>query len=192
MKKIEKVTDCDRPLILREEYLVPHIHVRQHGSWMPIVLPLHNDADFLNFPIDHYHYDIRFLYLREMRLIVGNSLVCMSMQAITAYIGSQVVGNDLGDCDLATIKFFKRKCRRQNFDWLLNYRGKIKRFADFEDYFCGIKARIAPCGKCPHKGVDLRQVLPDENGIKTCPAHGLRFDKQGDIYVENRIDSDSR
>lgn len=30
-------------------------------------------------------------------------------------------------------------------------------------------------GKCPHRGFDLSQVAPDENGIITCPLHGLKF-----------------
>lgn len=31
-------------------------------------------------------------------------------------------------------------------------------------------------GKCPHRGYDLTNVLPDEKGIITCPLHGLKFD----------------
>ena len=30
-------------------------------------------------------------------------------------------------------------------------------------------------GKCPHRGYDLSQEIPDENGIITCPLHGLKL-----------------
>lgn len=33
-------------------------------------------------------------------------------------------------------------------------------------------------GKCPHRGFDLSQVAPDENGVITCPLHGLKFDSK--------------
>jgi nitrite reductase/ring-hydroxylating ferredoxin subunit len=32
-------------------------------------------------------------------------------------------------------------------------------------------------GKCPHRGYDLSNEIPNENGIITCPLHGLQFDK---------------
>jgi len=34
-------------------------------------------------------------------------------------------------------------------------------------------------GKCPHRGYDLSQVEADKNGIKTCPLHGLKFNREG-------------
>ncbi|MDE0360662.1 MAG: Rieske 2Fe-2S domain-containing protein [Rhodospirillaceae bacterium] len=36
-------------------------------------------------------------------------------------------------------------------------------------------ARITPEGTCPHQGADLSDVRPDEQGIITCPLHGLRW-----------------
>lgn len=42
-------------------------------------------------------------------------------------------------------------------------------------------------GKCPHRGMDLSQVTPDENGIITCPLHSLKFDSRTKkIINENR------
>lgn len=46
-----------------------------------------------------------------------------------------------------------------------------------------------PCGQplhysrpevpCPHKGFPLGSLPPDEKGRRTCPAHGLRWGKDG-------------
>jgi hypothetical protein len=41
-----------------------------------------------------------------------------------------------------------------------------------------LKHKCIVNGKCPHKGYDLTNELPDENGVVTCPLHGLKFNKQ--------------
>ncbi len=40
-----------------------------------------------------------------------------------------------------------------------------------------LKHKCIHKGKCPHRGFDLTNEEPDENGIITCPLHGLKFDK---------------
>lgn len=39
-----------------------------------------------------------------------------------------------------------------------------------------LKHKCIHKGKCPHRGYDLSNEKPDENGIITCPLHGLKFD----------------
>jgi len=38
-----------------------------------------------------------------------------------------------------------------------------------------LKRKCIHNGKCPHRGFDLSNEKPDENGVITCPLHGLRF-----------------
>lgn len=38
-------------------------------------------------------------------------------------------------------------------------------------------------GKCPHKGYDLSNVIPESN-IITCPLHGLKFSKETGILIK--------
>lgn len=40
-----------------------------------------------------------------------------------------------------------------------------------------LKHKCIHKGKCPHRGYDLSNEIPDENGIITCPLHGLKFDR---------------
>lgn len=40
-----------------------------------------------------------------------------------------------------------------------------------------LKHKCIHKGKCPHRGFDLTNEKPDEDGIITCPLHGLKFDK---------------
>ncbi|WP_407947149.1 Rieske 2Fe-2S domain-containing protein [[Phormidium ambiguum] IAM M-71] len=37
------------------------------------------------------------------------------------------------------------------------------------------------CGKCPHRGIDLKSINGDRKGNKICPAHGLKWNKQGQL-----------
>lgn len=38
-------------------------------------------------------------------------------------------------------------------------------------------------GKCPHRGYNLTHTEPDDNGIITCPLHGLQF--KNNILINN-------
>ena len=38
-----------------------------------------------------------------------------------------------------------------------------------------LKHKCIHKGKCPHRGFDLTNEIPDENGVITCPLHGLKF-----------------
>ncbi len=38
-----------------------------------------------------------------------------------------------------------------------------------------LKHKCIHKGKCPHRGMDLSNEAPDENGIITCPLHSLKF-----------------
>jgi hypothetical protein len=49
------------------------------------------------------------------------------------------------------------------------FTGFGKQFLD--DY----KNKKMKCSRCPHKGT-LLNSMPNEKGVVTCPAHGLRFD----------------
>ena len=44
-----------------------------------------------------------------------------------------------------------------------------------------LKHKCIHKGKCPHRGYDLSQVEADRDGVKTCPLHGLKFNKKGNM-----------
>lgn len=46
-----------------------------------------------------------------------------------------------------------------------------------------IKHKCIHKGKCPHRGMDLSQVVPI-NGVIRCPLHGLEFDEQTKQLIE--------
>lgn len=48
-----------------------------------------------------------------------------------------------------------------------------------------LKHKCIHKGKCPHRGYDLSNEIPDENGIITCPLHGLKFDTKDNNKIIN-------
>ena len=46
-----------------------------------------------------------------------------------------------------------------------------------------IKHKCIHKGKCPHRGFDLSNIKPDENGIIKCPLHSLKFN----TFENNKI-----
>jgi len=44
-----------------------------------------------------------------------------------------------------------------------------------------LKHKCIHKGKCPHRGYDLSNEIPDQEGNITCPLHGLRFNKKKEI-----------
>lgn len=47
-----------------------------------------------------------------------------------------------------------------------------------------LKHKCIHKGKCPHRGYDLSNESPDNDGIITCPLHGLRFDQNKKLITE--------
>jgi len=48
-----------------------------------------------------------------------------------------------------------------------------------------LKHKCIHKGKCPHRGFDLSNIKPDENGIITCPLHSLMFDTNNNNKIIN-------
>jgi len=48
-----------------------------------------------------------------------------------------------------------------------------------------LKYKCIHKGKCPHRGFDLSNIQPDENGIITCPLHSLKFNTKDNNKIIN-------
>lgn len=136
------------------------------GGWIPILPPFHHDAEILDFPWLHYHYDPRFLTTREYRTFHfgrplhphpgqwKNGVFTISPSPRTFFVGSP--------------EYRRKKCQRM-----------MPTFPRAEAVFMPALERAYVThrmrrGRCPHKGIDLTNC-PVIDGIVTCPAHGLRW-----------------
>lgn len=174
------LSDLREPPLVGALYMVPVIRDYPwcgHTSNWPVLGPLHDDKDFFNFSVPHYHIDIRFTTARqEAIMLTRGDLQWFSSNAdVVAAMGSL-------SCPLASHGYrlpkgmpglMRRRCRRASYycpaeaDPIKEMRKKL-----------GDPAEAIRLGDgrllCPHRKVDLSQFTPDADGIVTCPLHGLR------------------
>lgn len=177
-ERIQNIEDLTEPPTVGKFYMVPCVHVRetarglslgQPSGWLPVMGPKHGDAEVVEFPWRHWHYDFRFFTDRALRVLWGNPF---SNVLRTETQPRQGTPEPLPGISSAPTNR-RMKCRRAMPEypadkvetlWLPELR---KEFAD----------KRVKCGNCPHRGLPLSS-LPREPGtsIVTCPGHGLRWD----------------
>jgi hypothetical protein len=177
-----KVDELDQPPIVGEVYLVPCIveynykketfiipkgenilRCDQYGNYwiqvedkeeitityknvFPIINHKHSDKENGQ-DYDHYHLDSRFLVNEDGNMKVYSGIRWDKKDPLIEYIALTCIGVT-----------FKHITPVQ-----LISKSKLK-------HNCIHK------NKCPHRGMDMSQVVP-VNGVITCPLHGLQFDE---------------
>lgn len=177
-----KVEDIKRPLLKGEKFLVPClvkkelIQKDEEDLWLDLtntttktklyVLPIinhpHNDIENGQ-PEVHYHLDYRFIKHKDD----GNFPTIKNTHSLHVY------GNEIRPTSSSgNLEYHLLPVINESFKGItpVNLIKKTK-----------LKHKCIHKGKCPHRGYDLSQVKQDENGIITCPLHGLRFNKKGSI-----------
>jgi hypothetical protein len=169
----QRIEDLDGPPVIGVFYDVPCVLWKQHAersAWvMPIIGPRHEDAEFLNFEHDHYHFDWRFTARPYYESIASHTRPRTGTvhARVAAYSYPQsVVGG-------STSEPFRRRlrCKREMPEWPVVHHVHFAMENAFEG--CVLK----PGKICPHRGFDLSGVKPNESGQIVCPGHGLAFDK---------------
>jgi nitrite reductase/ring-hydroxylating ferredoxin subunit len=184
---ILSIEELNSPPVIGEIYLVPCVYgqitllskgqVKQAELW-PIMRPSHQDSYYYNqtryiwkdnatgyemieeeFYEDdpstphHYHVDPRFApkeFYTEWEILNNNLHNVIDVQS--------------------EVQWKEMICLREMPKQRL-FTGFGKRFV--EDH----KKRKIICGRCPHRGVLLNSI-PIEDGIITCPNHGLQFNAE--------------
>lgn len=170
MTKLERADRATGPLVVGRRYLVPTVLATWRGvkrAW-PVLGPEHDDADFLNFPIRHYHLDLRFLAARWLDTSwSGDDFIVASGMPLCATDREGTRRQDLPPPALR-----QRQCRSAtiNFGSLDTAYRPPKR----------IEAALGPlraayAGRQCAKG-KLGSIPPAADGVITCPLHGLRID----------------
>lgn len=166
-----KIEDLDRPAELGEWFSVPCIvtHNTTYSSeFTPYIFPLidnlHDDKKSGQLK-KHYHIDSRFI-LYNIGMPNDFSIV---RTIIEDYDGCEYIAHN-------SIRFFPDKDTKIVYKKLqvLNLQ---EEYATPTRLIADKKYKCIKNDKCPHKGYDLRNVLP-VNGVVRCPLHGLKFDKQ--------------
>lgn len=151
MSNIQKISDVEHPQIGRY-YLVPCV------DWIPVIGPWHEDAEDIGFHRWHYHRDVRFFTVDEMR-------PCSSLSLALALVVAP---------DSPPVVYRRRRMLREmpEFPLLSESGRKIDWLKRLEKRFSNVKMK---CRLCPHRGMPLDQMKPDAEGNIVCHGHGLKW-----------------
>ena len=141
-------------------------------QWVPIIGPLHEDKEYFDFNVLHYHIDFRFVepqifdkwaseliyhwqdkgYLLELLIEKHQILEGPILRECTCHRSMPVFPTRLASTG----------------DWLKSVRALEEAFSET---IINPKKPI-----CPHRGFPLTGLPTDENGVVVCPGHGLAWD----------------
>lgn len=173
------------------------LKISHKPQWWPVLGPAHTDAEIINFPYHHFHVDYRFLTKRQRQLADAYNLSFLS-HTVFAYpiIVSQVWPEGLTHAE------FLEKNRREAQQLAREHKGEFPKMppldptwyrrrrkrcsgdypaypssttwsAELEEAYKD--ARLGESMVCPHKGADLSGFTPNDEGVVTCPLHGLKW-----------------
>ena len=148
--------------------------------WLPILGPLHEDREIINFPAHHYHVDFRFLHQRDResdQLLVHQIHPVYLLTVTTATpVGAgfdRIRLHQLPNAQFPAETYLSTRKRRfsgayppypnQQAPWLEQLHHA------YQDAV--LKDNLV----CPHRGADLSGLQPDQDNCLTCPLHGLRW-----------------
>lgn len=164
-------------------YMVPvitaypwHNRIR---DW-PVLGPLHEDLEFFRFGTLHYHVDLRFLSVHDYAFASGH--IPRSIRSGVSDIDAALNASASPLCSRGSElpkgrpMLQRRRCRRAGGGTtILNHIPAARESMETRFGSPAQPIRLAD-GRllCPHRKVDLSQFAADDQGIVTCPLHGLR------------------
>jgi hypothetical protein len=158
------INEVTQPVIGRF-YVVPTVF---NAGWkinVPIYGPPHNDKEYLDFEEEHYHVDWRFVGNRfyRYRLSTRFATDCDPSYFLHGIVTCLKFGNEVRPMRLRMKRETPSYPPPDKIPWLK----KLENAYNFH--------RLPKCRTCPHKGISLCHVKPDNNGLITCPGHGLTW-----------------
>lgn len=179
---IPALSDMREPPVVGRFYMVPTVHYYLHGltTYWPVLGPIHDDAEDLDFPHLHFHLDGRFLSkrmrssLRNYRRLEDDTL----LNGTVLIEVREEYRKQYGELPRQPV-LRRRKCRRADIPYTAEAREKILESRgnkiEVRHGFPAEPIRLRD-GRilCPHRKVDLSTFAPDADGLVTCPLHGLR------------------
>ena len=149
-------------------------------GWVPTLGPMHEDAQHLNFPYDHYHIDWRFIGDEEM-VLARKKTESPHGTVLTSTGNYMIEGKPV---------MKRRKMRRLMPDHLRIKDVKFLSFDRSQNNWQNLEkahscARLKPGNICPHRGIDLTPFIKPD-GTVICPGHGLKWDtKTGELLAHH-------
>lgn len=187
LNQYQKTTELTKPPIVGEHYLVPCVKAYT-ANWaddwsedegtdgtVPVLGDFHDDKEIINFPEEHIHIDFRFISSREFKYLNAAGLIfgkVVSKKYIT-FQGYEYLNWEVRRCN-RRMPPFPHQNPELHWTWM----------PWLEDAY---KDKQLTCDRCPHRGMDLRSIPRDRQGNRTCPGHGLTWDKKGALVAKTLI-----
>lgn len=176
---LEKIENISSPIV-GNYYLVPCVQlipkyaIREgYDLFCPVISPLHEDKELLNFPFKHWHFDFRFVSENMWaRFVFKNGWTTNRHHGTVLH--QFRLNEDQKEQQVVSIKsvYKRRKMKREmtEFPYSKNFMSKI------EPAYrkCALKDDLV----CPHRGVNLKGLPLTVDGNVVCPAHGLMWNLQ--------------
>lgn len=188
---IQRLDELTSPVEVGKHYLVPTVTAEWFGTvraW-PVIGPQHNDTQCLDFKIQHYHLDARFLLkFDEDDSFYWGSAFASPLQTHDGNIGIARKLAAVNPRGLPDPVWRKRKCRRLQNPFInemhLNAARLLRNWGCHFDMWRGKQARHDGRGwVCPHRSVPLADHAAID-GVITCPLHLLRIDAATGTVLE--------
>ncbi|WP_423606161.1 hypothetical protein [Sphingomonas sp. MS122] len=186
---VQLLSELREPPVVGRFYMVPLVEQFPWGNkvhdW-PVLGPMHEDAEFFNFPRPHYHVDVRFIGARLSRWAVRQLPWTRASGDLEYDLAMTASAMPLNRTDMplpsGRPRLQKRRCFRTAYASPIGDELPGPVLAMCKKYGAPARAICLRDGRrlCPHRKVDLSQFPADENGIVVCPIHGLP------VQVESR------
>ncbi|MDB6104121.1 MAG: hypothetical protein JWO52_4120 [Gammaproteobacteria bacterium] len=153
-------------MIIGKFYEVPAVYARDwwgFDGWIPVLGPMHEDAEIVGFPWQHFHIDWRFARRNLFDFVAnikGPQLVYASPIQCPDRSGKRVIAEG---------PILKR----------MTYKRELLPFPRMPNTWVPVLAKKYACtklvnGLCPHRGIPV-SAMHREGDILTCPGHGLQW-----------------
>lgn len=153
--------------------IVPCVRAKYYNriaDW-PVIGPMHDDKEHLNFPYLHYHIDWRFVPAPLFKPLGFN------------FSSPLMTSDRLNVGGLPKPVMRRRKMQRLLQDFHVPHTSQGWRALEQAYSTCRLKPGLV----CPHRGVPL-DGGHREGDVVTCPAHGLRWNvKTGELVPQSPI-----
>lgn len=180
-----RLADLREPPVVGRLYLVPFVRAWWNGKvadW-PVLGPAHTDREFFQFPHRHYHVDARFVSRSAIRGCISASEDIVS--AAQRYpLSGKSEWNDTATTFAPPRDAIPRgrppekrlRCVRADLPYHFGGQRAIQQLRDKHGgQPCAFIVMTDGRRLCPHRKVDLSSMVPNADGVVTCPLHGLRI-----------------
>lgn len=191
LKRLQRIEDVLEPKV-GGRYLVRTgiadggtIWTRQRLRLVPLLGPVHEDREIINFPDYHFHIDWRFVKPRVFEAMIREQEVSIGFDATQKHYPPRLQMYEPAHLLMAMAAVAGGNIKRDvhRYRPMTLYRehavfpDRVRWLGSLEAKYASAKLR--PNLVCPHRGISCAGVTCSGDGLKVvCPGHGLAWNRE--------------